>query len=84
MANQHSEKNRNFEENLVRFFKTRVLLCRLITLFLMIVGGYAIAASIQNKNTMGMLMAILGMGAGIFFFLLLSKAKEIQEEGEDY
>lgn len=55
---------------------------RLIVLAFMFVVGYSIAYAINSKSITGILLAAIGLTAGVYFFYLLSKLKsENESEG---
>jgi general stress protein CsbA len=53
---------------------------RLIVLAFMVLVGFSLAKGIQSRSTMGIILAITSMFAGVYFMYLLAKAKHEQEE----
>jgi hypothetical protein len=48
----------------------------------MILVGYCLARGIQYKSVMGIILAVISLGAGVYFLHLLIKAKEEVETEE--
>ncbi|HTD93968.1 MAG TPA: hypothetical protein VK644_09160 [Chitinophagaceae bacterium] len=55
---------------------SRTLLNRIIILGYMVLVGFSLAKSIQSGSKLGFLLALLSLGAGIYFLYLLAKANE--------
>jgi disulfide bond formation protein DsbB len=55
---------------------SRTLINRLIILGYMVLVGFSLAKSIQSGSKLGFVLALLGLGAGIYFLYLLVKANE--------
>jgi disulfide bond formation protein DsbB len=55
---------------------SRTLLNRIIILGYMVLVGFSLAKSIQSGSKLGFLLALLSLGAGIYFLYLLVKANE--------
>lgn len=62
---------------------SRSILSRLIIFGFMILVGFALAMAIYYKSFMGVSLALVSLGAGVYFIYLMGKAKrEIQEAEE--
>lgn len=62
---------------------SRSILSRLLIFGFMVLVGFALAMAIYYKSFMGVLLALVSLGAGVYFIHLLSKARrEIQEAEE--
>ncbi|MBK6935498.1 MAG: hypothetical protein IPH18_00345 [Chitinophagaceae bacterium] len=62
----------------------RQTLNRLIILGFMVLVGYCLAKAINSGSIMGILFAVVSLGAGIYFLYLAAKAKEeIELETEE-
>lgn len=55
---------------------------RLVIFAFMVLVGYSIAKAIQSQSVTGILLALISLGAGIYFLYLLAKAKKEQEQEE--
>lgn len=60
----------------------RTFLNRLIILGFMVLVGFSLAKSIQANSMMGLILALISLGSGIYFLYLLAKAKEEAEHEE--
>lgn len=60
----------------------RPILNRLIILSFMIIVGFCLARGIYYQSVMGIILAIVSLGAGIYFLYLLQKAKREMESAE--
>ena len=61
---------------------SRTHISRLVIFAFMVLVGYSIAKAIQSQSVTGILLALISLGAGIYFLYLLAKAKEEQEQEE--
>jgi hypothetical protein len=55
---------------------SRQTLNRLIIFSFMVLVGYWLAKAIYHKSIMGIILALVSLGAGIYFLYILAKAKE--------
>jgi len=55
---------------------TRSLLNKLLILAFMGLVGFWLAKAIYHKSIMGIIMALVSLGAGIYFLYILAKANE--------
>lgn len=63
---------------------SRQLLSRLIIFGFMILVGFALAMGIYYKSFMGITLALVSLGAGIYFLQIVAKARrEMQEAREE-
>ncbi|MDP4262027.1 MAG: hypothetical protein Q8941_05800 [Bacteroidota bacterium] len=63
---------------------TRTLINRLIILTFMVLVGYSLAYGIRVRSATGIILALISLGAGIYFLYLLAKAKEeLKQEQEE-
>lgn len=58
---------------------TRQILNKVIILGFMALVGFALAKAIYYKSFMGIMLAIISLGAAIYFLYILAKAKEEYE-----
>jgi general stress protein CsbA len=57
---------------------------RLIVIGFMVLVGFCLAKAIYTKSFMGILLAFVSLGAGVYFMYILAKAKEqIELETEE-
>ncbi len=61
---------------------SRQILNRFIILGFMVLVGFALAMAIYYKSFMGITLAIISLGAGVYFQYILAKAKKELEEAE--
>jgi uncharacterized membrane protein len=61
---------------------SRTNISRLVIFAFMVLVGYSIAKAIQSQSVTGILLALISLGAGIYFLYLLAKAKQEQEQEE--
>lgn len=61
----------------------RQILNRLIVFGFMILVGFALAMAIYYKSFMGITLALVSLGAGIYFLYLLAKARKELKEAEE-
>ena len=55
-----------------------------LTVFGFMVGvGFALAKAIYHKSFMGILLALVSLGAGIYFLYIVAKARKEMEEAEE-
>ena len=59
---------------------SRTVINRLIILSFMVLVGYSLAKAIQFKSMIGILLALISLGAGVYFLYLLVKIRQEQEE----
>lgn len=52
---------------------------RIIIFSFMVLVGFCLAKAIYHKSVMGIILAIVSLGAGIYFLYILAKAKEEME-----
>jgi amino acid permease len=57
-------------------WRTKIFLTRLTILCFIVLVGYSLARSIQTQTVIGIILALVSLGASIYFFYLLAKAKE--------
>ena len=55
-------------------------LTRCIVIGFMVLVGFSLAKSINSGNSLGVVLALVSLTAGIYFVYLLKKANEQQEE----
>ena len=60
----------------------RTFLNRLIILGFMGLVGFCLAKAISSGSFMGIVLALVSLGAGIYFLYILAKAKEDMHSGE--
>ena len=62
---------------------SRQTLNRIIIFSFMILVGFCLAKAIYHSSVMGIILALVSLGAGIYFLYILAKAKEeMEREGE--
>jgi hypothetical protein len=54
---------------------SRALINRMLILGFMVLVGYCLAKSIRSGSTIGLVLAIISLGAGLYFLYLLAKAR---------
>ncbi len=62
---------------------SHTLITRAIILGFMVLVGCSLAKSIQVGSSLGLILAIVSLCAGIYFVYLLTKVREQTEEQED-
>lgn len=62
---------------------SRPLLNRIIILGFMILVGFALAMAVYYKSFMGVTLALVSLGASIYFMHLMAKARREIEEAEE-
>jgi len=65
-----------------RLMTYRTFLNRIIILGFMALVGFCLAKAISTGSFMGILLALVSLGAGIYFLYILAKAKEEMRSGE--
>ena len=60
----------------------RTLINRLIILGFMGLVGFCLAKAISSGSFMGIVLALVSLGAGIYFLYILAKAKEEMQSEE--
>ena len=60
------------------------LLNRFLILGFMIIVGFCLARGIYYRSIMGIILALVSLGAGVYFLYLLRKAKEEMEAGKQF
>lgn len=60
----------------------RQILNRIIILGFMVGVGFALAMAINYKSFMGITLALVSLGAAVYFLYILAKAKKELEEAE--
>lgn len=58
---------------------SRQTLNRIIILSFMVLVGFSLAKAIYHKSIMGIILALVSLGAGIYFLYIAAKAKEEME-----
>jgi hypothetical protein len=58
---------------------SRQVINRIIILGFMVLVGFCLAKAIYHKSFMGIVLAVVSLGAGIYFLYLLVKAREEME-----
>ncbi|MEQ1678016.1 MAG: hypothetical protein ABL876_15010 [Chitinophagaceae bacterium] len=58
---------------------SRQTLNRIIIFSFMILVGFCLAKAIYHSSVMGIILALVSLGAGIYFLYILAKAKEEME-----
>jgi len=58
---------------------SRQTLNRIIIFSFMVLVGFCLAKAIYHKSVMGIILALVSLGAGIYFLYILAKAKEDME-----
>ncbi len=58
---------------------SRQTLNRIIIFSFMVLVGFSLAKAIYHKSVMGIILALVSLGAGIYFLYILAKAKEDME-----
>ncbi len=59
------------------------ILNRLIVFGFMVGIGFALAKAIYHNSFMGILLALVSLGAGIYFLYIVAKARKEMEEAEE-
>jgi len=62
--------------------RTKTFLNRLIILGFMGLVGFCLAKAISTGSVMGIILALVSLGASVYFLYLLAKAKEELEAGK--
>ncbi len=62
--------------------RARTFFNRLIILGFMVLVGYCLAKAINSGSVMGVILALVSLGAGIYFLYILAKAKQEMEAEE--
>ena len=60
----------------------RTFFNRVIILGFLVLVGFGLARSIQYKSMLGVILALISLGAAIYFFYLLAKAQQEITEAE--
>lgn len=63
--------------------RTRQVLNHLVVFSFMVLVGFALARAIYHNNLPGILLALLSLGAGIFFLFLAANAKRETEKAKE-
>jgi len=61
---------------------SRTLISRLIVICFMALVGFSIAKSIQVSSPLGFILAVVSLGAGIYFIYLLQQLQANREQEE--
>ncbi|MEI2737606.1 MAG: hypothetical protein V9F01_02340 [Chitinophagaceae bacterium] len=61
---------------------SRPTLNRIIIISFMILVGFSLAKAIYHKSFMGITLALVALGAAVYFLYILAKAKEEMEAEE--
>jgi len=56
--------------------QSRTLLYRSIILGFMVLVGYCLARAIYWKSVMGIMLALVSLGAGVYFLYIMAKARQ--------
>jgi hypothetical protein len=62
---------------------SRTHINRLIIFAFMVLVGYSLAKAIQSQSVTGFILALVSLGAGVYFLHLLAKAKQEQEQEQE-
>lgn len=63
---------------------SRATLNRIIIIGFMVLVGFCLAKAIYHKSFMGIVLALVSLGAGVYFLYILAKAKdEMEMEAEE-
>ena len=63
---------------------SRTHINRLIIFIFMILVGYSLAYGIKTQSVIGIILALVSLGAGVYFLYLLAKAREqLKQEQEE-
>jgi len=65
-----------------RLMISRTTLNRIIIICFMVLVGFSLAKAIYHKSFMGITLALVSLGAAIYFLYVLAKAKEEMETEE--
>jgi hypothetical protein len=61
---------------------SHTLISRLIVICFMVLVGFSIAKSIRVSSPLGLILAIVSLGAGIYFIYLLQQLNASREQEE--
>ena len=61
---------------------SKTILSRALILAFMVLIGYSIARSLQVGSAIGLFLAVVSLGAAVYFLYLLAKAKADLEQEE--
>ncbi len=61
---------------------SKTLINRLIILGFMVLVGFCLAKAIYSGSVLGVILALVSLGAGIYFLYIVAKAKEEMEAEE--
>jgi len=61
---------------------SRQTLNRVIIIGFMVLVGFCLAKAIYNQSFMGIVLALVSLGAAIYFLFILAKAREEMETEE--
>jgi hypothetical protein len=56
--------------------QSRTLIYRSIILGFMVLVGYCLARAIYWKSVMGIILALISLGAGVYFLYIMAKARQ--------
>ena len=59
---------------------SNVAINRLIILGFMVLVGFSLAKSVSSGSTLGLILAITSLGAGVYFLYLLTRINETEKE----
>ncbi len=65
-----------------RLMLSRTTLNKIIIIIFMILIGFSLAKAIYHKSFMGITLALVSLGAAVYFLYILAKAKEEMEAEE--
>ncbi len=66
----------------IQLMLSRSVINRLLILGFMVLVGFCLAKGIYYKSVIGIILAIVSLGAGVYFLYLLAKAKEEMQKEE--
>jgi hypothetical protein len=61
---------------------SRTFINRLIILGFMVLVGFCLAKAVNSGSVMGIILALVSLGAGIYFLYMVVKAKQEMEAEE--
>ena len=62
---------------------SRTIINRLIIFAFMVLVGCALAYGVQVQSVTGIILALISLGAGVYFLYLLAKAKQEMEREQE-
>lgn len=64
-------------------FRLRPILNQLVIIGFMVLVGFAMAKALYHKSFMGMILALVSLGAGVYFLYLLAEARKEFENNDE-